>query len=119
MSTEYRLLFDDDVYADMVQDSFNLSRWMNMDRVLARATIIPRSKKKLDELCRKGAVLIGDTLTMRMTGGDGVTIDFSATVSRQASVMLSRANDCYFIVTDRSIRHTIVSDDENSRPSGR
>ena len=64
---------------------------MNIDRVLTRATGIPRSKKKLVELCRKRVVLISDTLK---TNATGATIVFSATVGQQPSplVVSSRAD---------------------------
>ena len=91
---EYRLLFDDDVYADLVQYQYDASRWMRMDRVPMRAAGIPRSRKKLVELCRKGVVLIGDTLTTTKTDGNGVALSFSATVGQQPlpSVVSSRAH---------------------------
>lgn len=53
-----------------------------MNRVLEESTQIPRSKKKLLELYRKGVLLIGDTMTMTWTGTDGVTVSLSATVGR-------------------------------------
>ena len=81
----YPLLFDDDVYADLVQYQYDASRWMQMDRVTTRATGIPRSKKKLDELCKKGVVLVNDTMTTRKTDGSGNTLTFSATVGQQPS----------------------------------
>ena len=91
---EYRLLFDDDVYANMVQYQYDAARWMRMDRVLTKAAGIPRSRKKLVELVRKGAMLIGDTLTTRKTDGNGVAVSFSATVGQQPlpSVVSSRAH---------------------------
>ena len=65
-----------------------------MDRVPTRATGIPRSKKKLVELCRKRVVLISDTLTKKKTNATGATIVFSATVGQQPSplVVSSRAD---------------------------
>lgn len=104
---EYALLFDEAVYADMVQYHYDPSRWRGMQRVGAKAIQISRSKKKLEELCRKGAILIGDTLTMRKTGRDGIAIAFSATVGKQSSIqsstLPSRANTGYLSSTDRII----------------
>ena len=99
----YSLLFDEAVYADMVQDHYNSPRWMGMQPVLAAATRIPRSKKKLDELCRKGAILIRDSLTMTKTGRDGTEITFSATVGKVSLVLPSRADTGYCSFTDRRI----------------
>ena len=82
MSQEHPLLFPDRVYADMVQYGYDTARWMQMNRVLEESTQIPRSKKKLFELYRKGVLLIGDTMTMTWTGTDGVTVSLSATVGR-------------------------------------
>ena len=98
-----RPLLDEVVYADMVQVQYDSSRWMGMQPVLAAATQIPRSKKKLDELCRKRAILIHDTLTMRKIGRDGIAIIFSATVSKVSLILPSIADidNCSF--TDRSI----------------
>ena len=81
---EYPLLFDDSVYADMAQYQYDPSRWMSMQPVPAEAIKIRRSGKKIEELCKKGVMLIGDTLTMRKAGGDGITIAFSATVGKQS-----------------------------------
>lgn len=77
---EYSLLFDEAVYADMVQYHYDSSLWMDMQHVRAEAARIPRSSKKLEELCRKGAIEVGDTWTMRKTDRDGNVIAFSATI---------------------------------------
>ena len=103
MPKEYSLLLDEAVYEDMVQDHYDSSKWMGMQPVLAAATRIPRSKKKLDELCKKGAILIHDTLTMTKTGRDGTAITFSATVGKVSLVLPSRADTGYFSFTDSSI----------------
>ena len=81
MSGGYPLLFDDDIYADLVQYQYDAARWMQMDRLLGGSTQIPRSKKKVLELCGKGMMLIGDMMSMRKTGTDGVAVSLSATVS--------------------------------------
>ena len=86
MSGGYPLLFADDIYAELIQDQYDAAQWMQMDGVLAGSAQIPRSKKKLLELCRKGAVLIGDTLIMRKTGADGVAVSLNATVDQQPSI---------------------------------
>lgn len=99
---EYSLLFDEAVYADMVQYHYDSSRWMDMQHVPAEAARIPRSSKKLEELCRKGAIEVGDTWTMRKTDRDGNVIAFSATVSKQCLVLPSIANTGYWSFTDRS-----------------
>ena len=82
MPGEYRLLFDDKVYADLVGDEFDAARWMNIPQVLTSSNELPRSRKKLEELCRKRVVLVGDILTMRMTMDTGTTVSFSATVGK-------------------------------------
>ncbi|CAD6585648.1 MAG: accessory factor associated with RNA polymerase II [Alectoria sarmentosa] len=80
MPNQYSLLLDEAVYEDMVQNHYDSSKWMGMQPVLAEATEIPRSKKKLNELCKKGAIVIGDTLMMRKIDRDGTEITFSATI---------------------------------------
>ncbi len=80
MPKEYRLLFDDDVYWEMAQRSYDAPRWMNMDSVPAKAMELRRSEKKLEELCRKGAILTDDILTIRQRCKNGGTVSFSATV---------------------------------------
>ena len=98
-----RPLLDEVVYADMVQDHYDSSRWMGMQPVLVAATQIPRSKKKLDESCKKGAILIHDTLKMTKTGRNGTAITFSAMVSKVSLIFPSRADTGYFSFTDCSI----------------
>lgn len=85
MTKVYPLLLEEAVYADMVQFQYDAARWMDMRSVRAEAIQIGRSKKKLEELCRKGAILIDDTLTMKRTDENGVTIAFSATVGKESS----------------------------------
>lgn len=92
---EYPLLFDDSVYADMSQYSYDSSRWMSLQLVLVEAARIRRSAKKLDELCKKGAVLIGDRLTMRKTDNNGVAFAFTAVVCKWSSLVLSITNHSY------------------------
>lgn len=61
---------------------------------------IPRSSEKLEELCRKEAIQVGDTWTK--TGRGGITTAFSATVGKPSSVLPYRANSGYCRFTDRS-----------------
>ena len=103
MPNQYSLLLDEAVYEDMVQNHYDSSKWMGMQPVLAEATEIPRSKKKLNELCKKGAIVIGDTLMMRKIDRDGTEITFSATVGKVSLVLPSRADINYCSFTDRSI----------------
>lgn len=77
--TDYSLLFEDGVYEDMARDHYNSSRWMSMQPVPMEAVKIHRSDKKFVELCRR-VLLIGDVLTMRKAGRDGIVINFSATI---------------------------------------
>ena len=81
MPSEYSLLFDDEIYAEMIQDEYDTVKWMKMDGVRARAIEFLRSKKNLKALCRGGVMQIGDTLTMRKTVRNGVTVSVTATVS--------------------------------------
>ena len=92
MTQDHRLLFDDDVYYDMSRGSYDAEKWMSMNRVLTKASDMQRSKKKFEELFNKGVLLVGDTLTMNKTGGDGINIAFSATVGQLSSAMSSRAD---------------------------
>lgn len=82
MSREKPLLFSDQVYADMVQHHYDAARWMQMSNVLGESARIPRSKKKLVQLFRKGVMLSGDVLTMTRTSTDGVAVSLSATVDQ-------------------------------------
>ena len=81
MPSEYPLLFDDEIYADMIRDEYDAAQWMLMDLVRVRSTELPRSEKNLKALCRGGVVRIGDVLTMRKALGNGVTVSITATVS--------------------------------------
>lgn len=76
----YPLVVDDGVYASLIQNAYDAARWMRERRVREEAIRIDRSKKKLQELCRKGAIQIKDTLTMRKKGRDGSVVAFSATI---------------------------------------
>ena len=111
MTQNYRLLFDDDVYINMSQYSYDAVQWMNMDCVLTKASEIQRSKKKFEELFRRGVLLTGDTLTMNKTQEDGSTIAFSATVGQLSSTASSRANNGYLFSVDRSNQSTFDSVD--------
>ena len=115
----YHLLFDDDVYANMVQGAYDASQWMSIGDVRATATQLERSAKKFDELCRKGALLRGDVLSMERNGSDGITVSFSASVGQPVSIVSSRAKNGYFVSTDRrhSTQCTINENNEFSRQS--
>lgn len=102
MSQGYPLLFPDQVYAGMVQYHYNTARWMQMNRVVEESIQIPRSKEKLVELCRKGVVLIGDTMTMT-TGTDGVAVSLGATVDQWPSFVSPGAITDYLSLIDRCI----------------
>lgn len=102
-TTEYALLFDEAVYANIVPHGYDSSWWMAMQSVHAKATRMPRSKKKLDELCRKEAVLEDDTLTMTKIGTDGVAVSFSAKVGKRSSVLPAKANTGYRCFIDHVI----------------
>ena len=80
MSQTYQLLFQDDVYLNMAEDSYNATLWMGMDGVAARAVRLPRSRKKIEELLRKRAIMIGDELSISKTDDHGNIIVFGATV---------------------------------------
>ena len=95
MTNDYPLLFDDDFYYSMAQDSYDCVQWMNIDRVVTSASEMQRSSKKFEELIRRGVLSIGDTLTATNTGGDGTTIVFSATVGQLFSTLSYRADNSY------------------------
>lgn len=92
MAREYALLLDESVYAEMVKDAYDAPPWMARQSVRSKATQLPRSKKKLDELCKKKAIREGDTFTMMKTSTSGAAIVFSATVGSNSSVLPSGAN---------------------------
>ena len=96
MTQNHHLMFDDDVYYDMSQDSYDAVKWMRMDGVLTRASAMGRSKKKFEELFKNRVLFIGDTLTMKKTGEDGITAEFSATVGQLYSEMSFRADNRSF-----------------------
>lgn len=73
-----------------------------MNRVVEESIQIPRSKEKLVELCRKGVVLIGDTMTMT-TGTDGVAVSHGATVDQWPSFVSPGAITDYLSLIDRCI----------------
>ena len=98
----YPLVVDDAVYASLTQNPYDAARWMCARRVRDEAIRIGRSKKKLQELCRKGAIQIEDTLTMRKKGREGIVVAFSATVGRPSSLLPARANTGYRLFTDQS-----------------
>ena len=82
MPSEYPLLFDHEIYVDMIRDEYNAAQWMEMGRVHARSTELLRSRKNLKALCKEGGVMrAGDTLTMRKTVCSGVTVSVTTTVS--------------------------------------
>lgn len=114
--TDYSLLFEDGVYEDMARDHYNSSRWMSMQPVPMEAVKIHRSDKKFVELCRR-VLLIGDVLTMRKAGRDGIVINFSATVGKQFSVGASNANLGLCSLTDQSFRLILVPHYGDNRPS--
>ena len=95
-------MVDDAVYASLTQNAYDAARWMRERRVREEATRIDRSKKKLQELCKKGAVQIEDSLTMRKKGRDGIVVAFSATVGKPSSLLPERANTSYLLSTDQS-----------------
>lgn len=88
---------------NIVPHGYDSSWWMAMQSVHAKATRMPRSKKKLDELCRKEAVLEDDTLTMTKIGTDGVAVSFSAKVGKRSSVLPAKANTGYRCFIDHVI----------------
>ena len=98
----YPLVVDDAVYASLTQNAYDAARWMRERRVRVEAIRIDRSKKKLQELCKKGAIQIEDTLTMRKKGRDGRVVAFSATVGKPSSLLPARANTSYLLSTDQS-----------------
>ena len=100
---EHPLLVDEAIYADMVPNGYDASQWMGLHPIPAKSIEIVRSKKKLDELCRKGAIRVNDTWTMTKTGSDGITVTFSATVGKQSSVLPARANIGYCCFIDHRI----------------
>lgn len=100
MPKDYALLFDDSVYAEMAKDDYRSPRWMGMPSVLTKATQNPRSKKKMEELCKKNAIKQGDTWTMRKTGKNRTVVTFSATVGSKSSVPPPGANTGCLHLTD-------------------
>lgn len=100
---EYPLLVDEFIYADMVLKGYDASKWMSLQPIPAKSMELLRSKKKLGELCRKGAIRVDDTWTMKKTDSNGITVTFSATVGRQSSVLPGRANVGYRCFTDPRI----------------
>ena len=101
MPSEYPLLFDYEIYADMIRDEYDAAQWMQMDRVRARSTELLRSRKNLKALCREGVMRIGDMLTMRKTVRNGVTVSVTATVNLNPSVSSPRANNERFFCIRR------------------
>lgn len=99
---EHDLMFDDSFYLDMAKHDYerNVQRWMGKESVLNKAASMPRSKKKLNELWKKGALQIGDTMTMKKTAGNGNDVFFSATVGIKSSVLRSGANAGCFNLSD-------------------
>ena len=65
MPSEYPLLFDHEIYADMILNEYDAAQWMQLDLVRARSTDLLRSSKNLKVLCGGEVMQIGDMLTMR------------------------------------------------------
>ena len=78
MPSEYPLLFDHEIYADMIQDKYDAAQWIRMDQVRARSTKLLRSRKNLKSSCRGEVIRIGDTLTMRKTMRNGMRVSVTA-----------------------------------------
>lgn len=77
---EYTLLFDDGVYEVMARSHYDAFLWMARQPVLTVAANIARSKKKLQELCKRGVIQVGDMMTMTKSNRNGDLFTFSATV---------------------------------------
>ena len=68
-----------------------------MDGVLARSIELRQSSKDLKTLCSRGAIRIGDILTMRKIVKPGVTFSISATVGLYPLVLSPSVNkDLFF-----------------------
>lgn len=101
MPSEYPLLFDHEVYADMTRHGYDAARWMQMDQVRAKSTELSRSNRTLKSLCQGGVMRIGDMLTIRKDVGNGVPVSITATVSLNSSGSLPRANNDGFFLFRR------------------
>ena len=83
---EYVLMFDESLYLEMTKVDYeqNIQQWMAKESVLTKARDMPRSKKKMEELWKKGAIKKGDTLSMRKTAGNGSHVFFNAMVGSKS-----------------------------------
>lgn len=86
--TPLQTLYDYDFNENMIVAGYDSSVWMGMPGVMAAANALPRrSRKLLDEICKKGDLRMGDVLSMTATTttatGTTMTVDGTATVGEQ------------------------------------
>lgn len=79
MPSEYPLLFDHEIYADLIRDEYDATQWIQMDQVRPRSTELLRSRKNFKSSCRGEVIRIGDMLTMRKTVRNGMRVSVTAT----------------------------------------